>query len=119
MGHLCPGQPPSPQARTQRRRLPCWGCELALLPPLELSYFILCEISVETGIFLAISRKINIAGPLPLIGWGSNILCSASFSHGVPRALAQHRHQGRPEGTQAAEGRGELHVEHHHPKGTS
>lgn len=106
-------------AHTWRRCLLHRGCELAVLSLRELSYFILCEIPVGTGVFLAIPRKINIAGPLPQIGWGSNILClSASFSHGVPRAPAQHRHQGRPEGTQTAKGGGELYLEHHHPKGT-
>jgi hypothetical protein len=42
------------------------------------------EILLKVGIFLAIPRKINIASSLPLIGWGSDIIFSISFSHGIP-----------------------------------
>lgn len=51
------------------------------------------------------------------------LLCSAltmlllSHSHGVPREPARPGREGGLEGPKAAQGGGELHLEHHHPEG--
>lgn len=97
---------------------PCWDRELSVF---ALNYYFLnrciCELALEIGILLAIPRKISIASSLPQVGRGSKNTF-VSFSHGIPWTLAQHRHQGRFEGTKTAKSSGELYLEYHHPKGT-
>lgn len=68
---------------------------------------------------VAIPSKREIAGSLARTGGRSNLLCFfVSFSHGIPWTPAQHRHQGRSEGAKTPKSCGELHLEHHHLKGT-
>lgn len=43
--------------------------------------------------------------------------CLPSLSHGVSREPPRPGHEGGAEGEEAAQGGGELHVEHHHPEG--